>query len=374
MTKSAYQVIARRWRPKQFSELVGQDHVVQTLGNAIKMDRIAHAYLFVGPRGTGKTTSARLFAKSLNWEDGPSLEVPESSDIGNAIMDGRCLDVIEIDGASNNSVDQVRDLRDECQYAPAQCRYKIYVIDEVHMLSQQAFNALLKTLEEPPSHVKFVFATTESHKVLPTIVSRCQRFEFRSIPVPLIVSKLEEICIAEGIEVEKEAIEAVARMAMGGMRDAQSILDQMISFCGKTISQTDVLDVYGLASKERISSLAELIINADYDAIIKLSDSFSNEGVDFYRALLDLSDSFREFLLGILRSNDSIVKCEPEQCVRILDSLRHGEDLVRMGLSEKTNFEVTLFRAVEAGRTRSIDQVIRKISGMLPDDVKKKLN
>jgi DNA polymerase-3 subunit gamma/tau len=222
--------------------------------------------------------------------------------------------------------------------------------------------------------VKFVFATTESHKVLPTIVSRCQRFEFRSIPVPLIVSKLEEICIAEGIEVEKEAIEAVARMAMGGMRDAQSILDQMISFCGKTISQTDVLDVYGLASKERISSLAELIINADYDAIIKLSDSFSNEGVDFYRALLDLSDSFREFLLGILRSNESIVKCEPEQCVRILDSLRHGEDLVRMGLSEKTNFEVTLFRAVEAGRTRSIDQVIRKISGMLPDDVKKKLN
>ena len=237
MTNNAYQVIARRWRPKQFSELVGQDHVVQTLGNAIKMGRIAHAYLFVGPRGTGKTTSARLFAKSINWEDGPSLEVPEDSDIGNAIMEGRCLDVIEIDGASNNSVDQVRDLRDECQYAPAQCRYKIYVIDEVHMLSQQAFNALLKTLEEPPSHVKFVFATTESHKVLPTIVSRCQRFEFRSIPAPLIVKKLKEICVAESIEVETEAIEAVARMAMGGMRDAQSILDQMISFCGKTISQ-----------------------------------------------------------------------------------------------------------------------------------------
>jgi DNA polymerase-3 subunit gamma/tau len=176
------------------------------------------------------------------WTD---LEVPEDSDIGNAIMEGRCLDVIEIDGASNNSVDQVRDLRDECQYAPAQCRFKIYVIDEVHMLSQQAFNALLKTLEEPPSHVKFVFATTESHKVLPTIVSSCQRFEFSSIPAPLIVSKLEEICV-ESIEVEKEAIEAIARMAMGGMRDAQSILDQMISFCGKTISQADVLEVYGL--------------------------------------------------------------------------------------------------------------------------------
>ena len=374
MSDKSYQVIARRWRPKQFSELVGQDHVVQTLGNAIKMDRIAHAYLFVGPRGTGKTTSARLFAKSLNWEDGPSLEVPDTSDIGNAIMDGRCLDVIEIDGASNNSVDQVRELRDECQYAPAQCRFKIYVIDEVHMLSQQAFNALLKTLEEPPPHVKFVFATTESHKVLPTIVSRCQRFEFRSIPVPLIVSKLEEICSVEGIKAETEAIEAVARMAMGGMRDAQSILDQMISFCGKSITQNDVLDVYGLASSDRVSNLAEFVINADYDAIIKLADAFSVEGIDFYRALLDLSDNFRELLLKVLRNDDSVINCAPEQCVRILDALRKGEDLVRMGLSEKTNFEVTLFRAVEAGRTRSIDQVIRKISGMIPEEVKKKAN
>ena len=372
MSKNAYQVIARRWRPKQFSELVGQDHVVQTLGNAIKMDRIAHAYLFVGPRGTGKTTSARLFAKSLNWEDGPSLEVPENSDIGSAIMAGRCLDVIEIDGASNNSVDQVRDLRDECQYAPAQCRYKIYVIDEVHMLSQQAFNALLKTLEEPPSHVKFVFATTESHKVLPTIVSRCQRFEFRSIPAPLIVQKLQEICVAESIEVEKEAIEAIARMAMGGMRDAQSILDQMISFCGKTISQADVLEVYGLASNERISKLSQFIIQADYNSIIECSDSFSVEGLDFYRALLDLSDTFRALLLRTLRDNDSHELCSPEQCVRILDTLREGEDLVRMGLSEKTNFEVTLFRSVEAGRTRAIDHVIRKISGMIPEEAKKK--
>ena len=372
MSNNAYQVIARRWRPKQFSELVGQDHVVQTLGNAIEMDRIAHAYLFVGPRGTGKTTSARLFAKSLNWEDGPSLDVPDSSEIGNAIMDGRCLDVIEIDGASNNSVDQVRDLRDECQYAPAQCRYKIYVIDEVHMLSQQAFNALLKTLEEPPPHVKFVFATTESHKVLPTIVSRCQRFEFRSIPVPLIVSKLEEICTAEGIEVEKEAIVVVARMAMGGMRDAQSILDQMISFCGTNISQKDVLDVYGLASSDRIGELAKLIIDANYDGIIEFSDSFSTEGIDFYRALLDLSDSFRELLLSILRNNEKSLNHSPEQVVRILDALREGENLVRMGLSEKTNFEVTLFRAVEAGRTRSIDHVIRKITNLIPEDIKKK--
>ena len=371
MPDSSYQVIARRWRPKQFSELVGQNHVVKTLGNAIDLGRIAHAYLFVGPRGTGKTTSARLFAKSLNWEEGPSLEVPEDSEIGKTIMEGRCLDVIEIDGASNNSVDQVRELRDECQYAPAQCRFKIYVIDEVHMLSQAAFNALLKTLEEPPPHVKFVFATTESHKVLPTIVSRCQRFEFRSIPSDLISEKLRQICDKEGIEVEESALNAIARMAMGGMRDAQSILDQMISFCGNSITQQNVLEVYGLVSSDRISSLVDAIVQGDYDYILKETDAFSSEGLDFYRALQDLSDQCRYKLVDQLSAGGN--ESYPEQMVRILDALREGDELVRLGLSEKTNFEVTLFRAVEAGKSRSIDQVIRKISKVLPEeDIKKK--
>ena len=370
MPKQAYQVIARRWRPQQFSELVGQDHVVKTLGNAIEMERIAHAYLFVGPRGTGKTTSARLFAKSLNWEEGPSLEVPHESEIGQAIMEGRCLDVIEIDGASNNSVDQVRELRDECQYAPAQCRFKIYVIDEVHMLSQAAFNALLKTLEEPPPHVKFVFATTESQKVLPTIVSRCQRFEFRSIPVDLIKAKLSEICEKESITVDPEALEAISRMAMGGMRDAQSILDQMISFCGKELSQKDVLEVYGLVSSEEIKNLGSCLIDGDYGKTLAITDSFATVGVDFYRALLDLADFFRDRLVNELNNESS--HSYPEQVVRILDALQAGEDLVRTGLSEKTNFEVTMFRAMEAGKSRSIDQLIRRISGVLPEQVKKK--
>jgi DNA polymerase-3 subunit gamma/tau len=369
VTKSSYQVIARRWRPKQFAELVGQDHVVRTLGNAIEMERIAHAYLFVGPRGTGKTTSARLFAKSLNWENGPSLEVPDDSEIGQAIMQGRCLDVIEIDGASNNSVDQVRDLRDECQYAPAQCRFKIYVIDEVHMLSQAAFNALLKTLEEPPPHVKFVFATTEANKVLPTIVSRCQRFEFRSIPVDLIVGKLNEICDKEKITVEPEALDAIARMAQGGMRDAQSILDQLISFCGTQISQSNVLDVYGLVARSRIEKLGDFILSGEYDSILKEADSFAQEGVDFYRALLDLADYIREFLVDSMKKSKGSY---PEQAVRVLDALKAGESLVRSGLSEKTNFEVTLLRAVEAGKSRSIDQVIRQISGLVPSAIKKK--
>ena len=372
MAEIGYQVIARRWRPKQFSELVGQDHVVRTLGNAIEMGRIAHAYLFVGPRGTGKTTTARLFAKSLNWEDGPSLEVPEDSELGHAIMEGRCLDVIEIDGASNNSVDQVRDLRDECQYAPAQCRYKIYVIDEVHMLSQQAFNALLKTLEEPPPHVKFVFATTEAHKVLPTIVSRCQRFEFRSIPAELISRKLREICETEEIEVDDEALATIARMAMGGMRDAQSILDQMISFCGKKISQVDVLEVYGLASADSVKNLSLAIAKADHQSILEAADGFVSQGIDLYRCLLDLQEQIRAGLVRSIRGDADALDFSSEQYARVLDSLRAGEDSVRSGLSDQVNFEVTLFRAVEASRSRAIDSLIGVISEIVSEGKTKK--
>jgi DNA polymerase-3 subunit gamma/tau len=239
------------------------------------------------------------------------------------------------------------------------------------MLSQQAFNALLKTLEEPPPHVKFVFATTESQKVLPTIVSRCQRFEFRSIPAPLITGKLKEICEHEQIDADENALDAISRMAMGGMRDAQSILDQMISFCGKSISQSDVLEVYGLASSDMINQLSESVLTANYDTILTITDKFSENGLDFYRALLDLSERFRSSLVESLRESDSQA-LSPEQVSRILDALRDGESLVRSGLSEKANFEVTLFRAIEAGRTRSIDQVIRQISKLVPPEAKKK--
>lgn len=375
--EKGYQVIARRWRPKQFSELVGQDHIVQTLRNAIDTNRIAHAYLFVGPRGTGKTSTARLFAKALNAEGGPSATPDNESEISQAIMNGSCMDVIEIDGASNNSVDQVRDLRDDCQYAPTQCTFKIYIIDEVHMLSTAAFNALLKTLEEPPEHVKFFFATTEAHKVLPTIVSRCQRFEFRPISDQVIADKLTEISKAEGIDVEPAALTSIARLANGGMRDAQSILDQMISFCGSKIAESDVLDVYGLVSAERIGSLASAIGSLDYPAIIAAVDAFANEGRDLYRILLDLEAHTREALLDAIQNKGATdklgVTLTTESVMRMLDALHRGEASVQRGLSEKVNFEVVLLKAAEESRSRAIDSLIKQVaaaSGVEPEKKK----
>ena len=365
-----YQVIARRWRPKQFDELVGQDHIVRTLRNAIEAKRIAHAYLFVGPRGTGKTSTARLFAKSLNAEGGPSVNPDNDSEISQAIMGGSCMDVIEIDGASNNSVEQVRSLREECQYAPAQCTYKIYIIDEVHMLSTQAFNALLKTLEEPPPHVKFFFATTEAHKVLPTIVSRCQRFEFRPISDAVIAGKLAQIAAAEAIEVEEPALQAIALLANGGMRDAQSILDQMISFCGSNIKESDVLDVYGLVSAERIAELAQALGTLDFPAIIATIDTLVEEGRDLYRVLINLQAHCREALLDAIQNKGSTDKLgtplTTESIMRLLDALHRGEASVQKGLSEKVNFEVVLLKAAEESRARAIDSLIKQVAAATP--------
>lgn len=378
----AYQVIARRWRPKQFDELVGQEHIVRTLKNAIERKRIAHAYLFVGPRGTGKTSTARIFAKALNAEGGPSATPDDNTETAKAIMSGNCMDVIEIDGASNNSVDQVRDLREDCQYAPAQCTFKIYIIDEVHMLSAAAFNALLKTLEEPPPHVKFIFATTEANKVLPTIVSRCQRFEFRPIPDELIVERLGEIARKEGIQVDQSALSAIARLANGGMRDAQSILDQMISFCGDNISESDVLDVYGLASSGRVRELASAIAAARYESIVNIVDELAGEGRDLYRVLMDLQEVVRESLMESIRNNGQSsqlgLPLTTESLMRMLEALHDSETSVQKGLSEKVNFEVALLKAVESSRARAIDTVIRELSQLaesLPGDggQKKKL-
>jgi DNA polymerase-3 subunit gamma/tau len=375
----SYQVIARKWRPQTFDDVVGQDHVVRTLKNAITRNRIAHAYLFVGPRGTGKTSTARIFAKALNVTGGPKADFDVNDPIARSIADGSCLDVIEIDGASNNGIEQVRELRDTVRYAPAQGQFKVYIIDEVHMLSNQAFNALLKTLEEPPAHVKFIFATTDVQKVLPTIISRCQRFDLKPIPSELIVQRLKKIAAAEKIKVSEAALASIARMADGGMRDAQSIFDQMISFCGTEVGEADVLDVYGLVAADKIAALAAALAAGDHRQIVALVDDADENGRDLYRLLVDVQAHVRDALLESIAKGGSGEKLgtpmTTEQLTRLLDGLREGENGVKHGLSEKINFEVALLKAVEASRARAIDSLIKEIATMadsLPEDGSKK--
>ena len=264
-TQMSYQVIARKYRPQRFQDVVGQEHVTQTLAHAIEQKRIAHAYLFCGPRGTGKTTIARIFAKCLNCTGGPKVDFDDSDPRCQEIAEGRSLDVLEIDGASNNGVEQVRELRETCKYAPASSRFKIYIIDEVHMLSTAAFNALLKTLEEPPAHVKFMFATTDPEKVLPTILSRCQRFDLRRIPAALIAKHLTHIAGLEKVKIDPAALYAIARGAEGAMRDAESALDQLISFCGEKIEEADVLSMFGLTAQGQLLELARAVLAGEVE-------------------------------------------------------------------------------------------------------------
>ncbi|MFT3867958.1 MAG: DNA polymerase III subunit gamma/tau [Nibricoccus sp.] len=366
---ATYQVIARKWRPQTFDDVVGQDHVMRTLKNAIVRNRIAHAYLFVGPRGTGKTSTARIFAKALNCTNGPNANFDPNDPVVKAIADGTSMDVIEIDGASNNSVDQIRDLRDDVRYAPTQGKFKVYIIDEVHMLSTAAFNALLKTLEEPPPHVKFVFATTDVQKVLPTIISRCQRFDLKPISAELIVQRLKQIATEEKIKVTDAALACIARMADGGMRDAQSIFDQMISFCGTEIDEPDVLDVYGLVAAEKIAALAGALAAGDHQKIVEIVDDCDENGRDLVRLLTDLQALVRQALLDAIAKgghSDKLgnISMTTEQLTRLLDGLREGEGSVKLGLSEKINFEVTLLKAVEASRARAIDSLIKELSAL----------
>jgi DNA polymerase-3 subunit gamma/tau len=357
-----YQVIARRWRPQQFDEIVGQEHIVRTLKNAIETKRIGHAYLFVGPRGTGKTTTARIFAKALNCTDGPKTNPPLDDPICQSIVNGSCLDVIEIDAATNRSIDDARKIREECQFAPAQCKFKVFIIDEIHQLSKDAFNALLKTLEEPPSHIKFIFATTEADKLLPTITSRCQRFEFQPIPDEKIAERLAQIATADGVEISPDALQIIARLANGGMRDSQSILDQAISFCGKKITAADVANIYGVASIEEINALYDAMSAGDFVKVTALADQFFTEGRDLIRVLRDIQSRVRDALRDAIHSGGKSGVLTIEQLLRMQETLQAGEYSIKQGLSERANFEVTLLKAVEQSRSRAIDTLIKEMA------------
>src|SRR4051812_41776844 len=294
LTPVNYQVFARKYRPQTFDDLVGQSHVSQTLKNAVKQNRLAHAYLFVGPRGVGKTSTARILAKSLNCVKGPTVVPCGECDNCREIAAGNSLDVIEIDGASNNSVEDVRELRDNVRYAPAKGKFKIYLIDEVHMLSSAAFNALLKTLEEPPAHVKFIFATTEPQKVLPTILSRCQRFDLHRIPANLIADHLQFIAGKEKITLEPVAGHAIARGAEGGLRDAESMLDQLVAFCGDKIAEADVLNVFGFTSQQTVADLTDKILAGATAEAVQLLHNQCESGKDMMKLMSDLIAYLRD--------------------------------------------------------------------------------
>jgi DNA polymerase-3 subunit gamma/tau len=376
----SYQVIARKYRPQRFADVVGQEHVTQTLTNAIAQSRIAHAYLFVGPRGTGKTTIARIFAKCLNCTGGPKVDFSDDDPRCQEITEGRSIDVLEIDGASNNGVEQVRELRETVKYAPASSKFKIYIIDEVHMLSTAAFNALLKTLEEPPAHVKFMFATTEAEKVLPTILSRCQRFDLRRIPSALITKHLAHIAKLEKVKIDAAALGAIARGAEGGMRDAESTLDQLISFCGEKIEEADVLSMFGLTAQSQILELARALLAGEAEAALRELNGLAKHGKDLGRLVSDLLNHFRNLLIFQVSGGDlkmlEVTEMEAsslaeqsasvgtDALTRIMEVLSECEMRLRDAASKKILVEVALLKAIEARQAVSLDSVLQQLQSL----------
>ena len=314
----ASQVFYRKWRPQTLAEVVGQEQVTQTLLNALKSGRVSHAYLFCGPRGTGKTTTGRILAKAVNCLTNGKGEPCNTCSMCQAITEGRALDVIEIDAASNTGVDNIRDLRERTNYAPSEARHKVYIIDEVHMLTTSASNALLKTLEEPPPPVIFILATTEAHKVLPTIMSRCQHFDFRRISQTDIVSKLTRICDHEGISMESEALRLIAKSATGSLRDAENLLEQLTTYYGSEVGLQQVQDILGITGDQRVKEVAKHMVDNDISAGIKTINSVDNDGLDLRQFNRELVEYLRGLLL-IKTGSDEAVDFTAEDIAELKD-------------------------------------------------------
>jgi DNA polymerase-3 subunit gamma/tau len=374
----SYQVFARKYRPKVFDDVLGQDHVIQTLKNAIQQRRLAHAYLLVGPRGTGKTSTARILAKAVNCIHGPTTNPCGICDACREISQGISLDVLEIDGASNNSVDQVRELRENVRFAP-RGKYKVYIIDEVHMLTPQAFNALLKTLEEPPSHVIFIFATTEPHKVLPTILSRCQRFDLRRIPALTIAKHLEFIAGQEGVSLDQDAAAAIAVAAEGGLRDAESMLDQLVAFCGNSIGEAQVLEVFGLTAEHVVAELTRSILQQDSAETLAIVHQQSEAGKDLTKLLGDLLGFFRNLLIFKIdpqslreeisdHARATLEELTPvvdtKKLLRLIETTSEVEATIKWAANKKLHLEIALIRAMQTLSEVNLNSVIDALENL----------
>jgi DNA polymerase-3 subunit gamma/tau len=347
-----YTVFARKYRPQGFDEVVGQDAIVATLKNALKQGRVAHAYLFTGPRGVGKTSLARILAKALNCKKGPTEKPCNKCDICQSISEGRDMDVLEIDGASNRGIDEVRTIRGNVKYLPSRSRYKIYIIDEVHMLTREAFNALLKTLEEPPSHVKFFFATTAPGKLPETVQSRCQRFDLRNVLTADIVKRLKQIAGKEGLEIEEEAAKAIARYSKGGLRDAQSLLDQMGSYSEGKITLADVQGLLGTVGEEEVEALVNSLIGKDAPAALKVVHGIMDEGRDL--------DVFVDQLVWYLRDLFVVSTCGYN--VELLENPWRESELLERQAKELTGDTIVyMIQALTDMKRKAVDDLQERI-------------
>lgn len=373
----SYTVFARKFRPKKFEDVIGQSHITTTLKNAISQGRVAHAYIFTGPRGVGKTTTARIFARALECEKGPKVEPCGTCSMCDEITRSVSLDVLEIDGASNRGIDEIRNLRESIKFAPAKARYKIYIIDEVHMLTQEAFNALLKVLEEPPPHAKFIFATTNPHKVPPTILSRCQRFDFRRIPSKDILDNLRDIVKSEKLKAEDEALAVIARSADGSLRDGQVILDQMISFTGGNMNKDDVLNVLGLIDEDVMFDLAESIAAKDPAAALDVLHRVMEEGKDAFQLAAALIGHFRNMLIAKVGKNPAVHlgmeldelkryeaqagKFSREDALYAIYALTNTIDLMRKSSLAIAPLEATIVKLASSSGVIPIDEILKRI-------------
>ena len=374
----SYQVFARKYRPQDFDSVVGQEHITRTLKNAIEQDRLAHAYLFVGPRGVGKTSTARILAKALNCEKGQSANPCGKCQMCRDIAAGTSLNVMEFDAASNTQVDKIREIIIEnVKYAPTSGKYKLYIVDEVHMLSNSSFNALLKTLEEPPAHVKFIFATTDVQKVPTTILSRCQRFDLRRIPAKLISDHLQFIAKNEKIALDDAAAHAIAKGAEGGLRDAESMLDQLVAFCGNKITEKDVLSIFGFTAQETVSGLCDHILNGDAASALALLYAQAEEGRDLSRLLSDLIGHLRVLLvtkaspdtpnpdldaaaLASLKAQSE--KIGMDRVLELIDLFAVAEGRMKWAPNKKLHFEVAVIKAVNTLQQTTLSEVIDTLS------------